>query len=85
MNCHKLPMNCSKIFPYLNTIRNSIIRVSCFHCHELENSRIFPSFCECLGTFQASLYTKNVFLFLFPKRSGFLFSSHFADISDCKS
>ena len=50
-----------------------------------ENVYIFPSFASALALFQAFLYTENVFLFLFPKRSGFLFSSHFADISDCKS
>ena len=31
----------------------------------------FLLFASASALFQASLYTKNVFLFLFPKRSGF--------------
>ena len=50
-----------------------------------EFKNFFLLFASALALFQAFLYTENVFLFLFPKRSGFLFSSHFADISDCKS
>jgi hypothetical protein len=34
----------------------------------------FCLFASALALFLASLYAKDVFLFLFPKRSGFLFS-----------
>ena len=41
--------------------------------HEFFNN-FFCLFMSALALFLASLYTENVFLFLFPKRSGFLFS-----------
>ena len=58
-------MNCSKIFPYLNTIRNSIIRVSCFHCHELENSRIFSFFLRVPWHFFRLSYTPRMCFYFF--------------------
>ena len=41
--------------------------------HEFFNN-FFCLFMSALALFQAFFYAKNVFLFLFPKRSGFLFS-----------
>ena len=38
-------------------------------------SQIFPSFCECLGTFSRFPIRQGWFFYLFPKRSVFLFSS----------
>ena len=41
--------------------------------HELIK-KFFLSYESALALFLVSLYAENVFLFLFPKRSGFLFS-----------
>ncbi len=43
--------------------------------HELIK-KFFLSFESALALFLVSLYAENVFLYLFPKRSGFLFSLH---------
>ena len=43
--------------------------------HELIKN-FFCLFESALALFLVSLYAENVFLFLFPKRSGFLFSLH---------
>ena len=46
-------------------------------------SKFLFLFVSALALFQTFLYAEDVFLFLFPKRSGFYFL-FFTDISDCK-
>ena len=66
--------------------------IICFYIHTNDHksltnfSKIFLSFCECLGTFSRFPVRQEWFFYLFPKRSVFLLSllSPFADTIDCR-